>query len=284
MTIRTSGRKDSNCADMLDGNPVCGSWSTLREYFVYLPTGYDIDKPYPLIFQAPGCGGGAQDVYSLSGNVSNTVIRVGLAPGPNSTGHGTNENQRCFDDKEGDDSIDWVFYEKLYDQLNQQLCFDRNRVFALGNSSGAWLANELGCKYAGDSLRPIRGIGAHAGGLPTEAKFVPHCTTAPLAGFWVHEVNNLTTPFSSAKVAITRAMATAGCALNSSYDNASFESFPIGGGVADGTCQRIVGCDPLIPLVVCPLPGNNHGSNDNVVNNGFSTFVKLFSAGSFITQ
>ena len=36
------------------------------------------------------------------------VVRVGLTPAPNSIGHGTNENQGCFDDKEGDDSVDWV--------------------------------------------------------------------------------------------------------------------------------------------------------------------------------
>jgi hypothetical protein len=35
--------------------------------------------------------------------------------------------------------------------------------------------------------------------------------------------------------------------------------------------------------VVCPLPGNGHGSHDNVTNPGFSAFIKQFLAGAFIT-
>ncbi len=96
-----------------------------------------------------------------------------------------------------------MFYENLYDALNPMLCFDRNRVFSAGNSSGAYFSNELGCKYAGDALRPVRGVLPNTGGLPTQAQYVPTCTNKPMAGMWVHEVNDQEMPFSGNKVAIT---------------------------------------------------------------------------------
>lgn len=58
LTIQTSGLKASDCADRTaNGKPVCGAWSLPRDYYVYLPSNYDSTKAYPLLFEAPGCGG-----------------------------------------------------------------------------------------------------------------------------------------------------------------------------------------------------------------------------------
>jgi poly(3-hydroxybutyrate) depolymerase len=290
----TKGEKDANCADALGGEPKCGLWGqpgstwrtepVPRDHYIYLPANYDPAKPYTLMLLGPGCGGNGTNIYPYNNNADGTIIRVGFTPPPNYVGHGTNQNQGCFDDKEGDDSVDWVQYEMVMDKLNAELCFDRNRVFAGGNSSGAWWSNELGCKYAGDAKYPIRGIIPNTGGLPTDAAHVPTCTNAPMAGMWIHEINDGTNPFSGNKVAIARAMSHNSCTIGSNFDNTMFDDFPIGGGQADNVCKKIRGCDPLYPLVVCPLPGNGHGSHDNVVNPGASTYLKMFSAGEFLTQ
>jgi polyhydroxybutyrate depolymerase len=288
-TIQTAGTKATDCAAHLAGQPRCGEWSVTREYTVFLPKDYDANRAYTLLFEGPGCGGSSVDVYPIqskyqdatTNNADATIIRVGLRPPPNSVGHGTNENQGCFDDKEGDDSVDWVFYENLYDELNGELCFDRNRVFSAGNSSGSWFSNELGCKYAGDAERPVRGVLPNTGGLPTEPQYVPTCTSAPMAGMWVHEINDSTNSFAGNKVAIARAMKNNGCA-QSSFDAAELESYDIGNGSA--LCQRIKNCDPLYPLVVCPLNGNGHGSHDETTNPGFSTFLKSFQKAPLLTE
>jgi poly(3-hydroxybutyrate) depolymerase len=269
-----AGCADSNC------NP----WMYTRNYNVVLPAGYVNTKAYPLVFQGPGCGGGATNVYPLQNSVDNTVIRVGISPPPNTIGHATNPGQGCFDDKEGDDSVDWVFYENLWDKLAGLICFDQNRVMASGNSSGAWFSNEVGCKYAGDAKHPIRAIMPNTGGLPTDPRWVPTCTTKPMAGMWSHEVGDPENPFTGNKVAIARAMKVNGCTVGTNFDNTMFDDFPIGGGNAANTCRKIRGCPELYPLVVCPLPGNAHGSHDNVANPGFATFIKLFSAGAFISM
>lgn len=287
--IQTMGTKDANCAAKLGGQPKCGPWSVTREYTVFLPKDYNPNTPYTLLFEGPGCGGQSGDVYPIqtkyqdanTNNADATIIRVGLRPPPNSIGHGTNENQGCFDDKEGDDSVDWVFYENLYDKLNGELCFDRNRVFSAGNSSGAWFSNELGCKYAGDATRPVRGVLPNTGGLPTEPQYVPTCTNAPMSGMWIHEINDGTNPFSGNKVAIARAMKNNSCAQEN-YDTAQLEDFNIG--TNNMNCKRIKNCDPLYPLVVCALNGNGHGSHDDVANPGFATFLKSFRMAPLLTQ
>lgn len=255
---------------------LCGPWTDTREYSVFKPAGYAVDKPYMLVFEGPGCGGGSTNIYPYDNNANNTIIRVGLKPSTNGdiqASHGTNPNQGCFDDKEGDDSVDFVVYEALYDLLETQLCFDRNRVFFGGNSSGAWWSNEHGCHYAGDATRPVRGIMPNTGGLPSETQFKPTCTDAGMAGMWIHETGDTTNPFSGNIYAINRAMTVNGCPAGQTYDTAQFEEgYPI------AQCKRMMGCDPLFPIVVCPLGGNGHGSHDDVVNPGVSAFLQSFLA------
>ncbi len=294
-TVLTMGTKDANCADSKN----CGPWSYTREYYVTLPKGYDKSKAYPIVLQGSGCGGDGRGVYSLNGLgqplANNSVIGVGLSPPPLAIDHvvepgpggaSSGSGLRCFDDKEGDDSVDWNFYEVLYDKLADKLCFDRNRVFAAGFSTGAWFTNELGCKYAGDAKRPVRGIMPNTGGLPDNPAYAPTCTKSPMAGMWVHEDGDVNNPWANNKLAIKRAMAVNGCTIGTSYDDPLLElvDFPIGGGNPASTCKKIVGCPELYPLVVCLIHGTQHVGHESIVNPGFATFLKLFEAAPFLTQ
>jgi poly(3-hydroxybutyrate) depolymerase len=290
-TIETSGTKTADCAD----SP-CGPWMYTREYYVALPIGYENTKAYPLVFDGPGCGGRGNNIYTLNAlgnglaandNVDNSVIHVGLTPPPNAIGAAVRPNQGCFDFEDGDNSVDWVFYERVYDQLAGLLCFDKNRVFVIGAASGgSSFANELGCKYAGDAKRPIRGMMAASGGLPLgEAPVLPTCSDNPMAGMWVEQTGDTAAPFTRIKFAVTRAMKVNGCTLGASYDEATWEDFPIGVEATMGNiCKKVKGCPELTPLVVCPLAGNGHGTNPTVANPGFSTFIKLFQSPPLLTQ
>lgn len=275
-SVCTQGKKASSCADkLIDGTPKCGSWSVEREFRVNLPAGYDPTKPYTLLIEGPGCGGSADDVYPINASTQSPVIRVGIRPGPNSTGHATNPEQGCFDDREGDDSIDWVFYEQLYDTLNAELCFDRHRVFVGGHGSGGTLANELAGKYAGDNVRPVRGAMVYAGYWPADPAYLPTLSDAPVAGIWLHATSDATTPFQSTERAVSRAMQLAHCP-GGDYEHAQFENFPIGASLPDSTCQRITGCGPLYPLVVCPLPTAGQSIHETEVVPAFTEFLQLF--------
>jgi poly(3-hydroxybutyrate) depolymerase len=263
--IETSGTKAADAT----GDP--GPWNFTREYYVWLPPGYDNTHPYPVVIQGPGCGGNGTTVYSLTQGtpgVDGQVIRVGLTPPPNAINHATAPNAGCFDDVEGDDSVEWPFYEGVMDVVRNSFCVDNDLVFASGNSTGSAIANQLGCKYAGDANYPVRGVLANTGGLSTTAAHVPTCSSAPMAGMWVHEVGDAVNPFAGTKTAVARAMAVNGCTIGTDYDTASLVDYPIGGGNPDTTCQQIEGCPADQPLVVCALPGSGHGSHDSVVNPG----------------
>jgi len=287
-TIATSGTKPATCADT-----ACGPWMYTRQYFVTLPAGYDANKPYALVFEGTGCGGTGANVYPLNSlntppignNVDDTVIRVGLTPPPSAIGHATRPNQGCYDYADGDNSVDWVFYEALHDHLAGQLCFDTNRVFVVGNASGgAPFANELGCKYAGDAKHPIRGMMSNSGGMPSDAPVPVTCSSNPMAGMWVAQTGDTSAPFSNVETAVARAMKVNGCTLGTGFKDAPSENFPIGGGNPDATCKRILGCPALTPLVVCAIPGNQHSSNDRVANPGFCAFIKPLENPPLLNQ
>jgi hypothetical protein len=291
--IMTMGTMAANCADAAtpprppNGATKCGAWTDTRDYWVQLPTGYDNTKPYPILFEGPGCGGHGNNLYQIPG-FNSTMITVGLSPSAYwQQYHATNPGQGCFDDKNDDSSVDWPFYEALYDQLASEICFDRNRVFAGGNSSGAWFSNELGCKYAGDAKRPVRGIMPNTGGLPTDPSYVPTCTTAGLAGFWSHDPGDTTNPFSGNIVAMDRALTVdgytpAGVTYDSANTAGAFDPFPIGNGPMD--CRKYKNGPALYPLVVCLLPGTGHASHDNVVDPGWPAFVNLFMTAPLLTN
>jgi poly(3-hydroxybutyrate) depolymerase len=214
--------------------------------------------------------------------LNESFIHVGVTPPePGTIGHTEAPGAGCFDDKEGDDSIDWVLYEDMLDFLAERFCYDHSRVFASGNSSGAWWANELGCIYAGHERYPIRGIAANVGGLPPEGPTGPHCVDAPLAGIWIREVNDGMAAFANDILAVERAMEVNDCDT-SSYNQAGnqlptiaedvWEPFPIDNN-PDGTCHRMLECPAEYPIIVCPLPGTGHGSHTEVANPGFAAFL-----------
>lgn len=277
-SLATEGTKAANCAAEFNRLGTCGPWTAQRSFAVFLPQAYDNARsiPYPLVIEAPACGARAYDVDPFS-DVRDTVVRVGIEPGI--TNHAGCPEIGCFDDHEGDDSIDLVFFERLYDKLNAELCFDRNRVFVSGHATGATLANELGGKYAGDSLRPVRGTLVYDGELPAVQAYVPTFSEAPLAGLWFHEQDGAYTPFENAERAIGRAMLLAHCP-GGDYQHAQLENWPVAGGAPDGTCQRIIGCDSLYPLAVCAPPHSAQGTYF-IMEQAFSTFIKLFSSGSY---
>jgi hypothetical protein len=280
-SIVTSGTKPGDASDA-----VTGPWTYTRDYYVWLPSTYDQLKAYPLVLQGPGCSGIGTSVYSLSPSsnttgvgVNGTVIRVGLTPPPNAIGHATNPNQGCFDDREGDDSVEWPFYEALIDKLKTEVCYDQNRVFASGTGSGANLANELACKYAGNTAGyAIRGAASHNGSLPTEAKFAPTCSGAPMAGMWVDHVTD-GDAFATYPYPIARAMKVNHCTMGTGLGDAPLVDFPIGGGKPTSTCKMILGCPAEYPLVVCLLPVSGASSSDeDVVDPGFATFLQGLEA------
>jgi hypothetical protein len=275
-TIMTSGSKvnSSGQQQCLPGGQASFDWEWERQYFVRLPQNYDNTKAYPVVLQGPGCGSNGDQVYGL-GDIAEEVIKVGFSP-PDS---GTNCHQccqGCFDDKEGDDSIEFPFFEGVWDLLATELCFDQNRVFMNGNSSGAWWSNELGCVYSGHPTYPIRAIGVNTGGLPTDPTQRPTCAQTPMAGMWIHGIEDPENPWDGNLEAIKRAMAVNGCP-GGDFAGATKQPYAVGDNME---CVQIMGCPELYPLVACALvPGDDHDTHSYLAEPGFAQFF-----GSFFAQ
>jgi len=139
---------------------------------------------------------------------------------------------------------------------------------------GRWLANELACKYAGNTAGyAIRGAATNTGSLPTEPKYAPTCSSAPMAGIWIDHLSD-GNAFDSWPYAIARAMKVNHCTMGTGYADAPSTDFPIGGGQPASTCKKILGCPSEYPLVVCALPASGTSSVDNdTANPGFATFL-----------
>jgi polyhydroxybutyrate depolymerase len=123
-----------------------------REYFVYLPQGFDGNQPYPVVFYGPGCGASGVEGTPLTGSLGQDAILVFLLQHNSCFSTGDNPEQR---------SPELNYFEQVLAEIQANYCTDLGRVFVSGYSSGAWLSNLLAC-YHGDK---IRGIGTAAGGF-----------------------------------------------------------------------------------------------------------------------
>lgn len=136
-------------ADLQTGLKTMVSAGVDRTFYLELPTDYDADAvPKPLIIAYHGTSlsheAWLNGFYSLKESVGNGAIL--LYP------------DALFNVAAGytqwDDTKDRALFEDLLDRLPSTLRFDPDRVFITGHSSGAGIADVLGCRY-GDRIRAI---------------------------------------------------------------------------------------------------------------------------------
>jgi len=118
-----------------------------RVYYVKLPENYNSsDSHYPLIFAFHGLTGDytnwTEGYYNLQDVVGDQAILVY----PNALLK-NGLSQWDYDN-------DLPFFDDLYAELEQNLCFDTRKVFAVGHSNGAGMTHTLGCQR-GNVLRAI---------------------------------------------------------------------------------------------------------------------------------
>jgi hypothetical protein len=129
---------------------------TMREYFVYLPKGYDAMRAYPVVYQFHGAGGtGKSNNVPIEKSSGADAIVVGGTALVSTT---ENRTQWQFTSAS---SPDLAFFDALVTKINESYCVDTTRLFATGFSSGSWMNNLLGC------LRPkvLRAYGNVSGGM-----------------------------------------------------------------------------------------------------------------------
>lgn len=232
---------DVNITESVDGPPGCGlvgaptgvlSNQTItvgghaRTYLLSVPRSYDPNTPLALIFGWHGHGGngdGARQGFAIEPAAVGGAIFVypdGLG------GAGNTDWDRTAT------GIDVALFDALVSYLAGSYCIDRNRIFSIGASAGAYFTNALGC-YRGDVLRAIAPV---AGGPPNAATCAGH------VGAWVaHASNDPLVDFTNGGIA-TRDfwIRKNGCLTTLA---------PVAVGPSD--CEEYQGCLPDLPVVWC---------------------------------
>ncbi len=123
----------------------------VREYIVYIPTGYDGTVHFPLLFSFHGGGGYASEFIQTNDMrpIADTANFIAVYP----------QGALDFDavDDGGQASTSWIhkaptdhddifFVEAMIDTLSAQYSIDNDRVYACGYSEGGIFSYELGCR------------------------------------------------------------------------------------------------------------------------------------------
>jgi polyhydroxybutyrate depolymerase len=119
-----------------------GKWTAARSYWVWLPTNYDKNHAYPVIFVGPGCGGKGNNSIQPQVATGNDAIIVGLDYNSAATG------RDCFMTESFPDP-ETEYVENTVKVVESALCIDKSRLFIEGFSSGSWISYLMGCVDGG---------------------------------------------------------------------------------------------------------------------------------------
>jgi len=121
-----------------------------RQFIVQIPSGYDAQKPYQLIFTFHALGGSASQIarggagtsayYGLSALAKGDAIFVS----PN--GQTTNIRNSLGWANEGGEDV--AFVDAILKTVTDDLCVDTSRIFSTGFSYGAAMSYALACARA----------------------------------------------------------------------------------------------------------------------------------------
>jgi polyhydroxybutyrate depolymerase len=213
-----------------------------RPYSVYLPTGYDPMRAYPVVVLLHGCGSGTNNLPMERETGSGAILIRGTGSAADTCWTTTSNG------------ADVAFFDAMVADVKARFCTDAGRFFAVGYSSGSWLANQLGCIRTS----VLRGLATVAGGNPG----VRNCG-GPIAQIFVHDQDDMSNVISGGESARDRLLTQNGC------DEAAAP-------VAEdpSPCVRYQGCDPGYPVVWCETSGEGHNRQDNLAAPAFWDFFQ----------
>jgi polyhydroxybutyrate depolymerase len=213
-----------------------------REYFVYLPEGYDPVLPYPVVYQFHGCSDSEDrqsnnvPVHDYSG--SDAIIVRGKAI------------ESCWDTAPDGSGV--ALFDAMVPEVESQWCADPARRFVTGYSSGSFMTHRLAC-VRGDMIRGVASIAGGQGG---------NDCVGEVAGLLIHDSGDPMVNISTSEAARDRLIEANGC-------DAGAPTTP----TAHPPCEAYAGCDPELPVVWCQTMGEGHGRQDAFAGPAFWEFL-----------
>jgi polyhydroxybutyrate depolymerase len=253
----TGGKAPVDASDGCDkANPQTGSSGSPlmvsgHQYYVKLPSAYEPSKPYPVIFVFNPTNNPISWAEQSAGFEQNGAkdawIRVYPHPANSSAGW---------------NGSDVSFFQPLYDNITNNFCVDKARVFATGESSGGDFSSILGCEHA-DKLR---GVGP--------------CATKPVSGYPLNAGQRDCTGTVTAVVIHGKNDNVVGPengpATRDFYvevNNCTSMSMPVAGYTDTlSNCVEFQGCDAGFPVIWCQHTDPNYSNT----NHGWPAFAPKF--------
>lgn len=213
-----------------------------RPYSVRLPSKYDANRAYPVIMLLHGCGSGTNNVPMENATGENAILVRGTGSAADT----------CWDTKANGPDV--AFFDAMVADVKARFCADEKRFFAVGYSSGSWLANQLTCIRA----NVLRGAGTVTGGESAAGG-----CGGPVARIFIHDDTDKTNVISGSEKARDRQLTQNMC-------NKSAAPMP----VDPSPCQLYQGCATGYPVEWCKTTGKEHGRQDSFAPTTFWNFFK----------
>jgi poly(3-hydroxybutyrate) depolymerase len=226
-----------------------------RRYYVRLPPNYNPDTKYKVIISASSCTGGNQSLQAMNNVDKDTDAAGGVILISPIVEPGVWDQDQCYDDKDPH-SIEHPFLERFLAQVGEKACYDKNKVFVQGHSSGGWYSNLVGWTW---TTNLIRGIASNGGGLPDDSTQRPILNGKPMAGMWIQPLSDDEQPLA-ARRAVSRALVVNKCegaGTNPDDMNVHMTApstvWNEGGAIG---CKKYK-CPAAFPVIFCTPPGSH---------------------------
>ena len=213
-----------------------------RPYSVRLPTAYDPTRAYPVIVLLHGCGSGTNNVAMEKSTGADAILIRGTG-----SASGT-----CWETAANGPDV--AFFDAMVADTKARFCTDEHRFFAVGYSSGSWLANQLTCIRAD----VLRGAGTVTGGESSNGK-----CGGPVARIFIHDQDDTTNVISGSEKARDRQLTQNSC------DKAAAPT-----AVDPSPCKLYSGCTAGYPVEWCQTSGQMHNRQDSLAGPAFWNFFK----------
>jgi poly(3-hydroxybutyrate) depolymerase len=225
----------------MNGRKTIQSGGMNREYILRVPDDYDSSHPYRLVIAYHWLSGNAEQVANGGGGGSTDDPYYGLWD--------LAENSTIFVAPEGLDAgwantgdRDIALTDAILDEIENDLCIDKTRIFATGFSYGAGMSYAIACSRAD----VFRGVALYAGAQ------LSGCNggTTPIAYFHAHGVNDSVLNISQGRGLRDHFVEVNGCTPQTPSDPA--------GNSGTHSCTSYEGCSEGHPLRWCAHGGDHN--------------------------
>jgi polyhydroxybutyrate depolymerase len=212
-----------------------------RSYIVHVPPDAHPNGALPVVFAFHGAGGKGSDMLGtgldLLGDAEGfvSVFPDGAGNAPWNVGRGA-----CLPGGlASSNADDFAYVEHMLDDIEQDQCIDRERVFATGFSMGGYFSHHIGCQRGGDL---VRAVAPHSGGT-----YGGDCPGAPVPVLILHgDADPLISPQCAEQARDLWALRN-GCAED-------FDTIDLIG----GHCEWHRACPARGDVVLCTFDGLEH--------------------------